>query len=226
MTLIDPTGGVGYSFGQKLPSTHMTTIATQQPNAIDGVNGGTYAPAAPVILNGASALQLGGKLKYTSRSVTRLQPIIPQVIDLAYWNWRAAAPALYWRNLTAGTACQIELTKLAHNSTVNDLRVRFQGGGGHVGMPANKPSFRLYKVDVDNVYTALGAATPDPTTTVPNFEAIHSVSVDITGLSFVADLELYRYILFINAESGANNQPNAQVLGLSATMLVTEQPEV
>jgi len=42
MTLIDPTGGLGYSFGQKLPSTHMTTIATQQPNAIDGVNGGTY----------------------------------------------------------------------------------------------------------------------------------------------------------------------------------------
>lgn len=42
MALVDPTGGVGYAFGQKLPSTHMTTIATQQPNAIDGVNGGTY----------------------------------------------------------------------------------------------------------------------------------------------------------------------------------------
>jgi len=45
MTLADPTGGLGYSFGQKLPHTHMTTISAQQPNAIDGVNGGTYTCA-------------------------------------------------------------------------------------------------------------------------------------------------------------------------------------
>jgi len=42
MTLVDPTGGLGYAFGQKLPSTHMTTIATQQPFALDIINGGTY----------------------------------------------------------------------------------------------------------------------------------------------------------------------------------------
>lgn len=45
MTLVDPTGGVGYSFGQKLSSTDMTTIATQQPNALDATNGGTYTCA-------------------------------------------------------------------------------------------------------------------------------------------------------------------------------------
>ena len=42
MTLVDPSGGLGYAFGQKLPSTHMTTIATQQPYALDIINGGTY----------------------------------------------------------------------------------------------------------------------------------------------------------------------------------------
>lgn len=42
MTLVDPTGGLGYSYGQKLPSTHMSTLVTQQPNALDIVNGGTY----------------------------------------------------------------------------------------------------------------------------------------------------------------------------------------
>jgi len=44
--LIDPTGGVGYAFGQVLPSSHMTTIATQQPRALDAVNGGSYTATA------------------------------------------------------------------------------------------------------------------------------------------------------------------------------------
>lgn len=42
MTLSDPTSGAGYAYGAKLPSTHMTTIATQQVRALDIVSGGTY----------------------------------------------------------------------------------------------------------------------------------------------------------------------------------------
>ena len=43
MTLVDPTGGTGYAFGAVLSSTHMTTLANQQPDAVDGVGGGSYA---------------------------------------------------------------------------------------------------------------------------------------------------------------------------------------
>jgi hypothetical protein len=50
MTLTDPTGGAGYAFGEVLPSADMTTIATQQPDALDIVNGGTYT-AGTVTLN-------------------------------------------------------------------------------------------------------------------------------------------------------------------------------
>lgn len=226
MTLVDPTSGLGYTFGQKLPSTHMTTIAANQPKAVDGVGGGTYAPSAPIILNGASALQLGAKLKYTSRSVTRIQPLVPQVGNTANWNWVSSGGLLYWRNLTTGTGCQIELTKLAHNSTVNDVRLLFQGGGGHVALPANMPAFRLYQVSSSSVYTALGASTADGSANVAAFEAAHSIALDITGSSFVVDLTLYRYIIAIAAESGANNQPQAAVLGSSVVADVTEQAEV
>jgi hypothetical protein len=38
----DPTGGVGYGFGAQLPSAHMTTIATQQPDLVDSATGGTW----------------------------------------------------------------------------------------------------------------------------------------------------------------------------------------
>lgn len=51
MTLIDPKGGVPYAFGEILPSAHMTTIASQQPRALDVVQGGIYANAGPVVIN-------------------------------------------------------------------------------------------------------------------------------------------------------------------------------
>lgn len=56
MSLTDPTSGAGYSFGERLPSSHMTTIATQQPNALDAVGGGTWSSlAAGVTINGSAA---------------------------------------------------------------------------------------------------------------------------------------------------------------------------
>ena len=67
MTLLDPTLGVGYAFGEKLPSTHMTTIATQQPRALDIVSGGSYTQAGQSILDG-EALKGGGvdPIRYTN----------------------------------------------------------------------------------------------------------------------------------------------------------------
>lgn len=53
MTATDPTSGVGYSFGEVLPSAHMTTIATQLPDLIDGDGGGSYAPSAVINIAGA-----------------------------------------------------------------------------------------------------------------------------------------------------------------------------
>lgn len=56
MSLTDPTSGIGYAFGAKLPSSHMTTIATQQPNALDYVNGGTYTCANAMTTTNTAAL--------------------------------------------------------------------------------------------------------------------------------------------------------------------------
>lgn len=52
MTLVDPTSGVGYAFGEVLPSAHMTTIANNQPDAIDGVLGGAYTATGQIVVNG------------------------------------------------------------------------------------------------------------------------------------------------------------------------------
>lgn len=59
MSLTDPTAGLGYAFGTVLSSSHMTTIATQQPRAIDGESGGTYTPSAAINIQDSDGFALG-----------------------------------------------------------------------------------------------------------------------------------------------------------------------
>lgn len=58
--LTDPTGGIGYLNGEVLPSADMTTIATQQPNALDVVNGGNYDNEANIVINNGGTVKLLG----------------------------------------------------------------------------------------------------------------------------------------------------------------------
>lgn len=55
MAFTDPTSGVGYAFGEVLPSADMTTIATQQPGALDVIGGGTYSALGANISLAASS---------------------------------------------------------------------------------------------------------------------------------------------------------------------------
>lgn len=108
MSLSDPTSGAGYAFGQKLPSTHMTTIATQQPDALDIVNGGTYTNLTNITINNDTFIRhlylagmklfiqaaaqldstlviatlLGGEITWdVAKSVRRLQSLNPRSIS-------------------------------------------------------------------------------------------------------------------------------------------------
>ena len=219
MTLIDPTSGLGYAFGQKLPSTHMTTIATQQPNAIDGAGGGAYAPAAPIILNGASALQLGGNLKYTARAVGRVATYAGNARTLS-GNW-----ALYtndaWRNTAAGGTLWVTLDRIPHNATLDEVRMRWRGAVGHAALPT-MPKIELFRVDTDSVRTSLGFVS-DTTATIAAYEVAHNVVLPIAA---VVNLASYRYVLEITGELGANFVSGAQPRGFSISSTITEQAEV
>jgi len=227
MTLVDPTGGLGYTFGQKLPSTHMTTIAGNQPKAVDGNGGGTWAPGAPIILNGASALQLGAKLNYTSRSVVRMQSLNPQA-RAADWTWALGATGVVWQNANAAAASkmQAQLAQIAHNSVVTGIRAFYKGAAGHVGLPASMPKFTVYRVDSSNTYTGVAGTTTDPSATVAAFQAAHSITLSVGGGSFTADLTQYNYVMVVEPESGMNALAGAQYLGAEVTMTITEQAEV
>lgn len=58
MTLTNPKP-LGFAYGEILTSAHVNSAFAQLPYALDGNAGGTYAPSAPLIING-SGLQVGG----------------------------------------------------------------------------------------------------------------------------------------------------------------------
>ena len=226
MALVDPTGGVGYAFGQKLPSTHMTTIAKQQPNAIDGVNGGSYTPAASVYISGVSALRMGvaalilsGPLKYDSHQVNRLQSYAGNARTVS-GNWSLHTNDA-WRNTAVGGVLWVTLDRIPHNATLTEVRTTWKGAAGHAALPV-MPKFELFRVSESNVRTSV-ASVSDTTATVPVYESAHIVYL---SMSEVIDLGNNRYVLEITGELGANFVAGAQPLGVFVTLTVTEQAEV
>ena len=231
MTLVDPTGGVGYSFGQILPATHMTTIAANQPKAVDGNGGGTWSPAAPIILSGASALQLGGKLKYTSRSVLREQPLVVAArTSLNNWQWAPSGGpngTYEWRHAnTLGSTTQHELTNLGHNSVLDTLFVWFIGPS-HGGMwpVGSLPVYTLIRVYRDGTEAVIGAPTTDTSASQAEYEAAHATAIT-TVSGHVVDTQRFKYFLVVTAENGANAVVGARYLGCEVQADVTEQAEV
>lgn len=62
--LSDPKSGIGYAYGEKLPSAHVNTVWAQQPNAWDAIAGGSYAATGSSVLSGA-ALEISRTLGLT-----------------------------------------------------------------------------------------------------------------------------------------------------------------
>lgn len=230
MALVDPTGGIGYSFGQKLPSTHMTTIAQQQPNAIDGVGGGTYTPAAPLVVNGITTLKLevldlksDGKLKYVSRSVTRQQSYTNCARTLT--NQWALHTNDAWINVSpSGGFLSVSLDRLAHGAVMTDWSIRWKGGAGHGALPTIllMPKFEAFAVNTESQFFIINTVS-DTSASVAAYETEHTI---VIPMLVTVNLDMFRYVLKITSESGAAAQPNAQPLSISATMTVTEQAEV
>lgn len=53
MTLFDPTGGTGISYGQSVTHENFTDCFKQLPFALDGNAGGTYAPSVAITIGGS-----------------------------------------------------------------------------------------------------------------------------------------------------------------------------
>lgn len=63
---IAPVKPGGWALEERLTSAQMNALQAQMVNAIDGVNGGSYAPAGDIVLDGPGKLQIDGTLEVAS----------------------------------------------------------------------------------------------------------------------------------------------------------------
>ncbi len=159
MALTDPTSGAGYAFGQVLTSAHMTTIATQLPDAIDGAAGGTYTPTADIVIDDSSGGGLefaaGDWPKVTSRTVQRWGQRMGNMSDFLTfnnnpfqdaantdWHMNSAVSQSWIQNYFDGTGANIpyiilELETPPDGATITEIGAHFGdvGAGADAAVP-------------------------------------------------------------------------------------------
>jgi hypothetical protein len=197
-------------------------VRTQIPRALDGVGGGSYSLAAPLVLGG-DVLRLadGNRLNYNSRNIPRKQSMIASTTS---GNWsRTITPRGAWQNTASGGTLDIALDRLAHGQVLQTVTVRWQAASGHGALPS-LPSIELFRIADDGTSTSLGSQT-DTSASVVAYETVHNITLGGSGLGHTIDLESWHYVLVVTGETGANFVANAKPIQCSTLITVTSQPE-
>lgn len=158
-------------------------------------------------------------VKLASRSVTRQLAL---TADTTSGNWaRTATPRGSWHNTAAGGTLDVHLERLPHGQVLTSIAIRWDPAAGHGALPVF-PSIELWTIDAAGVESSVGSAT-DSQPNVPSYEAPHSIT--ISGLLHAIDLTLYRYVLVVTGETGANFVANAKITQCSVTCACTSYSE-
>lgn len=206
-----------------ITGAQIAAIDTNITLAIDGTNGGTYSPAAPVII-GNSGLRMSGtdNVQLTSRSITRTMPLLAAQQHAAT-NWTYVINSGFVNTPAAG-AFEIDLVWLPHGQTLASITVVYEGGAGHAAFPAGAPGTRptvaLVKTSVDGVVSVLHTTT-DASATANEFEGKHNLVITHAEVIDRAS----RYSIVVTSEQDANYLTGDTVWGLSATVTCTSMVE-
>ncbi len=225
MALSDPTSGSGYSTGQKLPSTHMTTIATQQVRALDAVNGGSYTLVSTLTADGSSTVTLnwvtvnvGSSSLWTwqgtnlpriaSRTYKRVQPLIAAgTTTFSGGSDFSTAPvgALLTQNYvdTGGTNdpyCLIPLSNLIDLATLTQIDLTIDPVNSSTA--AEKPEMTIMRGGA-GAPVQVGSTVVDGTSGA-GYQAEHTITTGVISVSIDHADEL-DYYLRIKGESGAGS---------------------
>ena len=230
MTLVDPTSAAGYAFGAKLPAADMTTIATQQPDAVDGVNGGTYA--GDFTLNGTITMGLVFTLTATTLAY-------PQAIGAGQQHessnnnwWEITDDGTYgmvWlqANITGSRQIVIPFTNLPRGGELKTVSCYIDGGSAHGALPANLPVLTVYsRLISTGVVTSIGTVTDAPAD-VTAYEAYHILGAvgGATPLTVTASHShdgTKEFFAVIDGESGGNSAADElMIVALSVSLECT-----
>jgi hypothetical protein len=209
-----------------ITAAEINAASVAHASAIDGVGGSDGTPYAPstVIEIGGDGLKLSettgaaANLQLASRSVTR-HHCQPYLVDTGEWTVLQGAMA---SNVSQGTYIYVPLD-LPHGATLTSVVVYLHPAGAHGALPANMPKIRVSRVGIGGTETVIGAETADGSALVVTYEAAHAISV--SGLSEVIDRSASRYLVRLQAESGANFIAGCKFITALSVCTVTSYTE-
>jgi len=176
-------------------------------NAVDGADGGAYAPTNPIQFGG-DGIEFAGisgdnvrdAIPGISRGMTLSWPSGALLESLAETGWVRASlttgsnvgvDAWTWQGTVSGNKVVLPLVGLPRQGTLVAVRiwVASRGGSGTpADLPVTKPTLKVFKTIWDTappnygpVVSQIGTTTTEPATTLAQYRERHYVAV--TGLS-------------------------------------------
>ena len=221
MTIADIKSG-GWTTKEKLTSTQLTAARNELLKCLDASGGGSYSPSAKITIAGTDKFELGANLLYTSRSVSRVLPILLGEYD----NTRAAFTSgdYFTSTSTTTSTLSLPLVGLPNGATLQTVTVKFKGQPAHGGAPGTMPTLKVYRRAIAaGSFTQLGSTTTDTYGSAGAYETTHDISV--ASIAHTIDRTANTYQLVFTFEGGVNSVAGASVFAIYVTCDVTKQTE-
>lgn len=224
MSLTNPKLG-GWASKEKLLSTQMTSVVAELMKTADFSGGDTKTPSAPIIINGTAKWQLGDKLAYTSRAVTRGFALGGWLASTTNFGWAGGTAEPTLTTLVASIQQLIIPLNLPHGQVLDSVSFYIAGPTANVVTPATMPALKIYRrVISTGVSTQIGAQANDVYGSSAAFKALHAITK--SAIAHTIDNTSNIYMLVYESEGGGGGALAGEVLhGYTATCTITGQSE-
>lgn len=226
-----------------LTAEEMAQSDEEHVNSINGDGGGTWAPAAPIIIGGAGlsvtgplaasnvaqiTLAAGVHYGVSSRQITRVLGLHVKALGNSpqLLGWEVADN---WADLSQSSTSSVqnlifELDDIPHGSVLNEVALWVEGATGHTSVTSSisLPSITLRIAAKTGVGTT-GGSTSDGSATTSAYESGHDIR--ISGLSLAIDRSINRYALSMTPETGANSVAGLSIYAVEVVYTITSLPE-
>lgn len=221
----------------KIPHGELEAIDTNQSKAVNGDDGGTWAPAAALIITGAGIQPTLAAGQYpnfladagSKRTFVRRSSLTP--VSRIFSGGTITSSAIVQGQAT-GTVCST-LLQVPHNATLTQVKAYIKVSTGHnpgPGVPANLPSISIQRLRASTgvLTDFLNAGDPVLFTPAPANEAAWYAAGAIQSWTYtctqnnLVDRTLYHFVMSITDETGANSVSGNLYYGYEATFTLPD----
>lgn len=219
MGRVNPTG---WNTPDVITPAQINALDIKASNAVDGVNGGSYSPANPLVVEANFTAQTIAGNAFALRSAESRQLWFP-VPCTAFEAWSVTQYG-YLSQLSSKTSgagfspyAWIMLPTLPKNAIVTGAGVTVLGNSGHTSLPTNKVRVGLDVIDTQG-HSVGNTSLVDPSASVAAYESIHVVGVTCNYQT--TDSTLFR--ILVTGEDNSTNSPGVTLLSAYVSFTCAE----